>query len=336
MSYPDSFTCLDCGRKHQLDEPRRIQKPGVYALTAEEYHADPVAEPSLSSSICKILLERSPRHAWLAHPRLNPHCEPIRKMQFDLGAAAHAVLLEGAAGLAVIEAEDYKTKSAREARDAAYAAGKIPVLARQADEVEAMVWAARRQLAAHSEAREAFDPALGKPEQTLVWREGDVWCRARLDWLPAGGNVFFDYKTTGASANPEQWGQRQLFDTGCDIQAAFYRRGIKAALGIEGAHFRFVVQETEPPYALSVVSLTPAALDMADRKVAEAIALWRWCLKRNRWPGYPSRVCYVDPPPWHERRWLEREERALLASDAGEDLRRMMIEWQAPLSGVAE
>ena len=37
-----------------------------------EYHADPAPEPSLSRSLAHTLLTRSPRHAWQAHPRLNP------------------------------------------------------------------------------------------------------------------------------------------------------------------------------------------------------------------------------------------------------------------------
>ncbi len=34
------------------------------------YFADPAAQPSLTQSIAKILIEKSPLHAWHEHPRL--------------------------------------------------------------------------------------------------------------------------------------------------------------------------------------------------------------------------------------------------------------------------
>ena len=45
-------------------------------ISAEAYHADPAPEPSLSSSVAKILVNLSPAHARIAHPRLNPDYRP--------------------------------------------------------------------------------------------------------------------------------------------------------------------------------------------------------------------------------------------------------------------
>src|SRR5262245_50563917 len=73
-----------------------IDGPGIYDIPLAEYLADPCPAPSLSASIAHILLSQSPRHAWEAHPRLNPHYEPEEAEAFDLGTAAHAYLLEGA------------------------------------------------------------------------------------------------------------------------------------------------------------------------------------------------------------------------------------------------
>lgn len=312
-----------------------ITAPGVYDIPAEVYHADPCFEPSLSSGIAKTLLGKSPAHAKLAHPRLNPDHQPENAERFDLGSAAHALMLGDPQQFEVIDADDWRTKAAKEARDAAREAGRIPLLARQWDEVCAMVAAGRMQLAAHPEANEAFNPDLGASEQTLVWEEGGIWCRARLDWKPHAGNVFYDYKTTGGSADPAEWA-RTCFNVGTDIQAGFYRRGIAAVLGIENAHFRFVVQETSPPYALSVVELDPYACAIADRKADVAIRWWRWCMTTGHWPGFPARVAYIEMPPWEDRRWTEREEREQLASAAGEDLMEMALRWQAPTDEDAE
>lgn len=282
-----------------------IDHPGVYDIPEAAYHADPCVAPSLSSSIARIILARSPWHAWAEHPRLG-NLIPEEEDRFNLGKAAHTVMLGGPAKCAVIAAESWRTKEAKEFREDAYKRGLIPLLETQWNGVEAMVTAGRRQLLDHEEAGGAF--MAGKPEQMLAWQEEGIWCRALLDWLPDGGEIFDDYKTTAASAHPDAW-TRTAYGFGADVQAAFYRRGIRAVLGIENPQFRFVVQETKPPYALSVIALTPASLDMADRKVKAAINLWGWSLQAGKWPGYPTRTCYVDAPGYEETRWLEQEAR---------------------------
>lgn len=276
---------------------------GIFGLTAELYHADPCEQPSLSSSIAHILCTKSPRHARTAHPRLNLAFEREEFQKFDVGTVAHAILLEGRDIVSVIDAPDWRTKAAKEAREEARAIGKVPLLADQLANVEAMVEAAQTQLA-----RIHVDPPLfadGKPEQTLVWKEGDVTCRALLDWLRDDYSCVDDFKTTSASADPHRW-TRTLFTIGADIQVVFYLRGLKAITGAE-ALMRFVVQETYPPYALSVVSLGPDVLAVAESKVEYAVRCWRECMASGEWPGYSTEVCYAELPPWEESRWFERE-----------------------------
>jgi len=299
-----------------------IVLPGVYDMPEADYHADPCPVPSLSASIAKLLIDRSPRHAWHRHPRLNPAHESEDSTTFDMGRLAHKLVLGAGGDIAVIDADDWRTAAAKALRDAARAAGKTPVLARQMEQARVMEKAIFRQLAKHEEARLAF--TNGKPEQTIIWREEidgvEVWCRARLDWLPnPGGNVFDDFKSTGVPASAGQWGQRTFWETGCDVQAAFYLRGIKAlsrlpANSMRGPplpadpQFRFVVAENEEPFAVAVHTLAPASLAMADRKVDYAMRIWARSLKSDWWPGYPPFTSYLDAPPWQERRWIDREE----------------------------
>ncbi len=306
---------------------RTVSAAGVYDIPAAAYHADPAPEPSLSSSVAKILIGRTPRHAWMAHPRLNPDHAEENKVEFDIGTAAHALLLEGESGVTVVDADSYRTKAAKEARDAAYTAGRTPLLPHQLVDVEAMVAAARVQLEAHEVAGQAFKD--GKPEQTLVWQEAGIWLRCRLDWLPIANRPFYDYKTT-TNAHPDTW-QRRLFENGYDVQAAFYLRGIREALGTENAEFRFVVQEVKPPYALSVVALTPAALALGDAKAHRAIEMWRDCLSADRWPGYPNDVAYLDAPVWEEARFEAAKARDQMQREAGRDPLQAALHWQAPL-----
>jgi hypothetical protein len=285
-----------------------ITEPGIYDIAAAAYHADPCPEPSLSSSIAKVLCLSSAAHAWQDHPRLNPTPTEDNAEHFDIGTAAHALLLEGSTAIAVVDAPDWRTKLAKEARAAAYAAGQTPLLAHTWTAVQAMADAARAQLARHTDGGAAMF-TMGASERTIVWKEDDVWCRARLDYLRStlAGPSIDDYKTTGVSAEPDEW-CRKLFYDGRDIQPAWYLRGLRAITGEEGT-FRFCVQETYPPYALSVIALGPAALMLAEKKCLYALELWRESRQRNEWIGYPRRTCYAALPMAHESWWLEKETR---------------------------
>lgn len=312
-----------------------IETAGLYDLPEDAYHADPCKVPSLSSSIGKKLLRESPRHAWEAHPRLNPNFATDNQQAFDLGKAAHKLMLGKGAELVAVDFDDWRKKEAKEQREAAYEAGHIPLLRAQMEAAEAMVAAGRCQLDDHEDASMAF--RNGKPEVTLIWQEGEVWCRAMLDWMPNAGRVFYDYKSTGMSANPETFG-RTIFNLGYDFQCAFYRRGIRKVLGIADPVFEFVVQENTPPFALSVIGLPPAAIDDADTDVQQAIDLWSSCLENDLWPGYPRRTCYVDPPAYVMAQRLDREARGVVQSEKpSREALRTMIDWQAPLErGAAE
>jgi hypothetical protein len=173
--------------------------------------------------------------------------------------------------------------------------------------VQEMVVSLHRQLDGHAADPQPFTD--GAPEQTIVWEEpGGVMCRARLDWLRDDHATVDDYKTTSRTANPDAW-TRSLFGMGADIQAAFYRRGV-AALGGQMPEFRWTVQETYPPYAVSVIAPGPDVLTIGAKKVELALDLWRKCLDSDSWPAYPTEVCYATLPAYEEARWLAREEMA--------------------------
>lgn len=313
----------------------RIDQPGVYDISAEEYHADPCLAPSLSNSIAKILVSQTPRHAWAAHSRLNPAFEPEEEAKFDLGKTAHSLMLHDPQLFEIVDAADWRTKEAKAARESARLTGRIPILKDQWERTQMMVRSARSQLAVHEDAADAFTD--GEPEKTLIWKEGDIWCRARLDWKPNNPEkrrIFDDYKSTAASAGPDEW-SRILYSCDLDMQSAFYRRGIKALGLCRDPMFRYIVQENYEPFALCAIALTPAAVDLAEHKVARALDIWGTCLKSDLWPGYPNRTCYIDPPAWHEAQILARDERAdeflkrFSRKPSAESLKRSM-EIQAP------
>jgi hypothetical protein len=149
---------------------RRRLRPGIHTLTAGVYHADPCSKPSLSASIAKVLCDESPAHAWQRHPRLNPAYQREETSTFDVGSAAHAMLLEDNDPCVGVAAKDWRTKDAREQRDAIRQMGRIPLLM---DQYERVI-----ELAAHARTAlrelDMWPTPLtgGKPEQTIIWREG--------------------------------------------------------------------------------------------------------------------------------------------------------------------
>jgi hypothetical protein len=278
-------------------------------LSATEYHADPAIRPSLSNSIAQILIDQSPAHAWLKHPRLNPNYEPETNSKFDLGSAAHVMLLERRDDCIVrVQADDWRTKAAREARDAAQANGQYAVLERQYSDIEMMVKAAR-DFVDETELKGIF--ATGEAEQTVMWQEGNTHCRIRPDLLSADRSIILDYKTT-PSAAPEAF-IMQIGRMGYDLQAEYYVRGVEDLTGVEPT-FVFLCQESKPPYACSLVALSNAYREVGRAKVNQALKLWGECMTTNEWFGYSTKVHYADPKPWD----LIRAEAAMASEETEE------------------
>lgn len=312
-------------------------KPGIYRIPVQAYLDDPCPEPSLNGSTIKKLLEESPLHAAVNHPRLTAQMPEKAEDKFDIGKAAHR-LITGKGGDLVVPDGDHTSwrkniegEKPAEWKEAIRDSGRIPILAHQLTKTERMVEECRLQLA--DRGISAFRPGEGEGEVTIVWKEGPVWCRSLIDWLPNDQRLWrclYDYKSTSASAHPDAWGGRTAWGMQFDIQDAFTTRGFRHLMKMKALPkphkgkelddgrqeivyapndplFRFVVQERAYPHCICVFEMSPAARHMAMRKVEAGIKIWSECLERGEWPGYPNRVVMINPPEWREREWLDRE-----------------------------
>ena len=274
---------------------------GVHIISLADYINDPAPEPSLNASIATTLLTATPAHARIAHPKLSPQQEREESSRLDLGTIAHGLLLEGdSSRVVVINADDWRTKAAKDERDAAREAGRVPILTKDFDIVQEMVLEAQYTIAA---SEVAADFTAANPEQTLIWQEKGIWLRCRPDKATQDWRIVFDYKTCAGTAHPAVWAKSAMVRFGYDIQCAMNLRGVKALNLAKKTTFIFLVQETEPPYALSIVSLDPSWLKLADDKLRVAMSIWKGCLRKNEWPGYPSRVAYVEAPAYAQGEW---------------------------------
>jgi hypothetical protein len=271
----------------------------------EVYHADPCPEPSLSGSIAIPLVHQSPKHAWTKHVRLNPDYAEKTTSRADFGSAAHAMLLGAGKAVRFLDFPDFKTKAAQATRDEASNAGDIVLLAKDQSTLHAMMVVAREYISACG-----VDLSKGKPEQALFWREVDVWCRGKVDWLSDDRRTVLDYKTTGISARPEDMG-KSLFDQDYHLKAAFYERGLNVldpeSRNIGRRNVLFFYQEITPPYACSLIKISEGGMTIGRKQATYAIDRWKACMRTKMWPAYGVGVSTVSPPPWIEKAWLERE-----------------------------
>lgn len=275
--------------------------PGIHNIPEVLYHADPCEVPSLSNSLIKLLVSGTPDHAMRAHPRLNPGFE-FRVTEsgdgMDEGTVAHGLLLEGHDKARVVKADSWRSKAAQDERAAILKAGSIPMLSRQYDKVMGMVVAAKSFIG-QSPYRGLLQRA--KPEQTIIWRQGGVMHRARIDLLDLSDEnapLIVDYKST-KSESPEDFMRPSTYCRfGYDTQAELYPQGLQE-LGYNRPRFLFLVQESFEPFRCYFVENSNARSELAAHKIARARRLWAECLKANKWPGYPtSQVFQAEPTKW--------------------------------------
>ena len=233
-----------------------VTGPGLYLGTPEKtYHADPAPEPSLSSHVAKIALQRSPLHAKAAHPRLSE--APVEDDEDEdpktparhllIGQGAHSLMLGAGAPVIEIECKAFRSKDEKARRDLVLERGGVPLRTKD--------YRAAKRMA--EIARPVFMKEMGGefiPEAMLVWQErGGMWRRGLVDGVSPNMRVAGDYKTSGRPCPPEAAAQF-VNANGYPFQERFYNRGFDALDpgGMGRRRFFFMFQEVEYPHAISI------------------------------------------------------------------------------------
>lgn len=265
----------------------------ISQMTAEEYHAD---RNSISSTgLRKLLAPGCP--AQFKYDRDNP---PAPKKEFSFGHAAHKVVLGEGEEIVVTEFDDWRTKTAREERDAIRAAGAVPLLFHEGEQVQAMADAIRQ----HPLAGPLFTPGSGAAEQSIFWTDPatGVRCRCRPDYLKQlpGLTLCVDYKTT-RDASPAAV-SKAVRDHGYHQQDALYTDGVEAAgLAPEGCRFLFVFQSKTAPYLITVRELDQQSRDIGRAKNERALRIYADCTATDMWPDWTGPVDdipQISLPTW--------------------------------------
>ncbi|MFE3196241.1 PD-(D/E)XK nuclease-like domain-containing protein [Nocardia sp. NPDC059240] len=274
-----------------------LREAGLFAgISAADYHAD---TDSLSASGAKLLAARTPFEFWYAQN--NP---PTRKPEFDLGHATHREILGEGEETEIIDAANYNTKPAREARDTAYAAGRVPLLPEQHARVQTMAERVR--------GHELAGPLLssGLAEQSGWWFDeaAGIWCRFRPDWMTWRGEVLYlvDVKTT-QDADPAAF-ERSAVRFGYHQQDPHYVEGAMKTTGAERVSFVFVVVSVKPPHMVNVFYFDDDAIAEGARLNRRARRIFGRCLAADHWPEYPLGPHRMSLPRWHPHEETEDDE----------------------------
>lgn len=275
------------------------------------YHADPCEAPSFSASIGKVILERSPLHAYLQHPRLGgagkERDDATPAMEF--GTACHKLILGCGSEVVSLNFKDYKSGAAQAARDEVKVSGRLPLLAHRMARVVEVEAAFRAQLhGMQGDIEASFN--RGQSERVIVADFGNlksadngrVFARGMLDrvLINEADNTahIWDVKTT-ADASPVAL-NRRIIDGNYDMQMATYEWLLESKrpelAGRITSTLLFI--ETEAPFALVPVQLDGSFRSMGRSKLGRAWDAWQLAIATGIWPSYTKRTLTVSPPTW--------------------------------------
>jgi hypothetical protein len=266
-------------------------------ISEANYHADNLGDypPSLSRGCAQTLATECPLKAYMEHPRLgNQPRQPTDPT--DKGTLIHTLLLDAGPEIEVIDAKDWRTNAAKEARDAAREAGKTPVLSAKYNEIKIAAQRIRERLDEFGEG-----DLVGLAEQTIVWTEnyaGGVWCRVRPDLLRLEAGEIKDLKTIHR-AHPNTIA-KHFIDYGYAIQNACYTRAVEALNpDLAGrVTMKFLFCEIEPPYCVTPAYCAGSMRELGESRWNRAVEIWERCLRTKYWPGYVEEPVAIEAPAW--------------------------------------
>lgn len=281
------------------------------------YHSDPTPalegfaeSTSASSSTLRELLEETPQVARAGIRRLNkdkPHTRASSSI--EKGDIAHDYILLGGTSdkFEIVPVNDWRTNDAKAQRDNIVARGKIPLnLSTQSvlDDAKAMKEALFKKLAEPG----CEFPLLfrdGVAEQSGFAFDGEIWNRARFDWLDKTyENLPVDYKTTALPF--KKWIQYELWDKYI-YQALHYSRVLNLINGTNDDRFLFVVQQSVEPYDVAFVMIDKTYSAESSRQYDIARARFIECTRTGIWPGMNPATIHACPPPWKLADWELRD-----------------------------
>lgn len=240
---------------------------------------------------------------WHGSP-FNPDAAPPEQNKvLDIGTAAHLAILEPdrfKERTVIVEAENWRGKAAQEARDDAYAAGKVPLLPADIDKLSDIRYA----LLGNSYVADLLDGA--QTEVSYFWTAGNgVLCKARADIITRDGAVIADLKAS-ASAHPDFF-QRRAMASGHFLRAPWYLDGWNMVSDDRAADYWFIVVASKPPHLTTLARLDERAIEWGRIATRRSLDAFKRCQDSGKWPGYAAEPITIGLPVYGEYKLADKE-----------------------------
>jgi len=260
----------------------------VHGMPDETYHS----RPELSSTGARTLLPEFKGTPAKYQYRLG---REYHSTAFDLGKAVHARVL-GTGAQAIAYPPDVlasngaaSTKAAKEWADSVRAEGMVPMKAEDLRPIQAMADA----VLAHPAARTLLENAPAREVSAFADVDG-VPTRCRFDAL--GETTGIDLKTSARPVDPNTF-SREVFEYGYHFQQEFYKDTYQASENRD-IDFAFIAVEKAAPHLVAVHRLDFEYEAIGKRLANEARRIYAECMASGEWPGHPTDIQLVSPPPW--------------------------------------
>lgn len=283
----------------------------ILNCTYDQYLKDDIGAdvPTLNSSVARVIEQKSAAHGFVKHPKLNPELPDAKPKNpakcLDRGSSAHTLLLNAGKEIRIVDADDWRTKKAREDRDALRMAGFIPLLQKEKDALDRGIPIIQEKI------RNAGIRLDQTKNELMIHFESDgVQCRRALDAWDESNRIIYDLKSI-TCAHPD-FCEKRANDLDYDIEFAASMDAIyklynedEAILG--RVKFIFIFIELEPPYAVTPLPVGGAFAAAGYQRWSNAKAKWRQALLTGEWPGYDYHMREIGVPAWKEKRIFEDE-----------------------------
>lgn len=272
--------------------------PGLYSHAPE-----PVAgeTPRLHQSLAAVMVNKSPLHAWYkAFREKQEEGEEEYNERMTLGTICHSLIL-GGKDIECIEADSWRTLSAKVARAEAIKAGKLPILKASLENAQQTVNALMVRMKADGL---AFDDGLF--EQTALWvAPNGVECEGRLDWVKLGKleATIIDFKFTTVEADKKKC-ERRFIELGYDIQETAYRQAIERIYPKYAGRVKtlYVFCEVKRPNAVRIMPVGGTMRASGAMRWGQACEAWQRCLEKygteNPWPSFKDNWAQAELPTY--------------------------------------
>lgn len=261
-------------------------------MSNAEYHSTPAISKSDLDLIAK-----SPMHY-----KLSKENKPDQTAAMLLGSVTHKLVLEPEkfADEYIIAPEvNRRTKEGKAKwEEFINEAGDLTVIDTETYEQAKAVAAAVKN---HPVAAKLLQN--GRAERSYFWKNGDIECKCRPDYLRDDIRTAIDFKTTQCSS-PDEF-TKSAYNYRYHVQAAWYMDGLKAC-GLAIDNFIFIAAETKPPYPVVVYVADEHMLKLGRMEAADNLETYRKCLTSGEWYGYEEKpkVHSLSLPDWVLRKYF--------------------------------